>query len=76
MIYTNNPFGNKYLNSDKFSKYKLWIAEYGSKAKVPDTWKKTGWTGWQFTQSDRTEGIEGAVDESRFLSSILLNSEK
>ncbi|MBL4710366.1 MAG: hypothetical protein JKY48_18200 [Flavobacteriales bacterium] len=77
MIYTNHPFGNQYLNNDQFSTYQLWIAEYGSEeAKIPEAWTNKSWTGWQFTEHDKTEGLNGSVDESRFLSSILLNSKE
>ncbi len=76
MIYTNHPFGNEYLNNDEFSKYKLWIAEYGREAKIPEAWSKESWTGWQYTQSDKTVRVKGNVDESKFLSSILLTSNK
>lgn len=73
MIYTNNPFGNKYLDNEKFSEYVLWVAEYGiNEAKIPISWQKSSWTGWQFTSHDTLKGINTSVDESKFLSSILL----
>lgn len=77
MIYTNHPFGNQYLNNEKFSSYHLWIAEYGSEeAKIPQAWSNKSWIGWQFTEHDTAAGVNGSVDESKFLSTVLLNSEK
>jgi len=73
MIYTNGPFGNEYLDNKEFSKYKLWIAEYGSKeAHVPKIWEDKSWSGWQFTSHDQLKGVNGSVDESKFLSSLLI----
>ncbi|MEQ8909354.1 MAG: GH25 family lysozyme [Vicingaceae bacterium] len=74
MIYTNRPFANQYLNNKEFDKYHLWVAEYGaSKAKLPGIWIRKGWSGWQFTSHDSLIGVNGSVDESKFLSSLLLN---
>lgn len=75
MIYTNHPFGNQYLNNEEFSNYHLWIAEYGSReAKIPEAWKgeEKSWSGWQFTSHDTLKGVKGNVDESKFLSSLLI----
>lgn len=73
VIYTNRPFGNANLNNEAFNKYHLWLAEYGAKkADVPDTWQKSGWSAWQFTSHDELKGVNGAVDESRFLSTLLI----
>ncbi len=74
LIYTDHPFGNANLNNEKFSKYKLWLAEYGAKhANVPDSWSDKGWSAWQFTSHDHLNGVNGNVDESKFLSSLLIN---
>jgi lysozyme len=63
IIYTNNPFANAYLINPKFSKYKLWLAEYGvSKPKTPKTWSATGWTIWQRSARGSIEGEIGNVD--------------
>jgi len=63
IIYTNNPFANKYLNKPHFANYTLWIAEYGVKeAKTPTAWKDTGWAIWQRTESGSIEGEVGNVD--------------
>lgn len=77
IIYTNNPFANKYLLQPEFATYKLWIAEYGVKeARVPKTWKNKGWSIWQRTESGNIEGEIGNVDHdltSVSLQSLLVN---
>ena len=74
IIYTDRPFGNTNLNNAEFSKYCLWLAEYGTKeATVPESWSAKGWSAWQFTSHDALKGVNGNVDESRFLSSMLIN---
>ena len=71
IIYTNNPFANKYLNKPHFSNYTLWIAEYGVKvAKTPNAWKGVGWTIWQRTESGNIEGEVGNVDHDVTKSSL------
>lgn len=63
IIYTNNPFANTYLRNPKFSKYKLWLAEYGvKKPKIPITWKTQGWSIWQRSEKGLVNGIIGNVD--------------
>lgn len=64
IIYTNKPFGDKYLNKTKFSNYKLWIAEYCEHAPlIPIAWKEKGWYIWQCTAHDTFKGLSGNVDE-------------
>ena len=73
MIYTNTNFWNTTINAD-FSKYPLWIAEYGvSQPKIPSSWKS--WTFWQSSQSGSVAGVTGSVDTDVFAGSIsdLLN---
>jgi lysozyme len=63
IIYTNNPFANEYLNNKYFSKYTLWIAEYGvAEAKTPIAWMSRGWAIWQRTERGSIEGEIGNVD--------------
>jgi GH25 family lysozyme M1 (1,4-beta-N-acetylmuramidase) len=48
-IYTNHPFANKYLTDNRFSRYRLWIADYthATTPSLPIAWKETGYTLWQ-----------------------------
>jgi lysozyme len=63
IIYTNNPFANAYLKDSTFSKYKLWLAEYGvDTPRVPATWSNKGWTIWQRSERGKIEGAIGDID--------------
>lgn len=67
IIYTNHPFGNRYLNYTDFGEYELWIAEYGvKKPKIPNVWKDKGWLIWQRTDRGTIEGVVGEVDHDLF----------
>lgn len=60
MIYTGPSFWNQTINSD-FSKYPLWVAEYGvTTPKIPFGW--TTWNFWQYSQSGSVDGVTGSVD--------------
>jgi lysozyme len=68
MIYTNTNFWNETINTD-FSKYPLWIAEYGvSQPKIPSSWKN--WNFWQSSQSGSVAGVTGSVDVDVFAGSM------
>ncbi|MDR1671862.1 MAG: hypothetical protein LBS09_00110 [Bacteroidales bacterium] len=49
IIYTNHSFANKYLTDSRFSRYRLWIADYThhDTPVLPKTWKEAGYTIWQ-----------------------------
>ena len=49
IIYTNISTGNKYLNSQEFSDYPLWIADYsdGDNPTLPKSWQGQKWLLWQ-----------------------------
>jgi len=67
IIYTNNPFGNQYLDHPDFEKYDLWIAEYDvNKPKIPNAWEKKGWLIWQRSDRISIEGAIGKVDHDLF----------
>ena len=53
-----------------FSSYPLWAAEYGSDA-VEDPLYWGWWSGWQYTDAGRVDGINGRVDRNYFTSTIL-----
>ena len=71
MIYASTNFANTYLNDTAFSSYHLWLAEYGVvKPVLPDTWKKKGWTFWQYSSTTTVSGVHGLVDGSYFSGGI------
>lgn len=63
MIYTSNKFFTDYLGR-AFAHYPLFIARYGGAE--PEPLNGTSWTLWQFTKNGRVDGIDHAVDLSRF----------
>lgn len=64
IIYTAPSYWNDNLNSS-FSKYPLWVAEYGvSTPKSVNGW--SNWTFWQHSQSGSINGISGTVDQDYF----------
>jgi len=66
MIYVSPSFWEYYLgNSTAFTRYPLWIANYGvSSPRVPGGWPT--WTFWQRTSTGSVSGISGNVDMNRF----------
>ncbi|MFZ6819120.1 glycoside hydrolase family 25 protein [Undibacterium sp. Ji22W] len=68
IIYTNCGFWNANLNA-QFSRYPLWIAQYGvAQPKIPNGWNR--WTFWQSSESGSVAGITGAVDTDVFAGSM------
>ena len=69
IIYTNYSFGNTYLTDTRFSKYKLWIADYDvNEPNIPNTWKKKNWFIWQYSIKKNFAGVTskgGKVDQNK-----------
>lgn len=63
MIYTSNKFFTDYLGR-AFADYPLFIARYGNVE--PEPLNGASWVLWQFTKAGRVDGIDHAVDLSRF----------
>jgi len=69
IVYTYPSFWKDNLgNTQQFSDYPLWIANYTSASGpiVPGGWKN--WTFWQYSDSGRVNGISGNVDLNKFSS--------
>lgn len=64
ILYTNINEGEKYLNSEAFAKYTLWIADYSGSATptLPGVWKGTKWMFWQKTDSYMENGVKNDFD--------------
>lgn len=56
-IYTGASFAQTNMTLSKFSKYPLWIADYG--VTYPSV---VGWTDWQTKDTGHVDGIQGNVD--------------
>lgn len=68
MIYTGPSFWNQNMNNS-FSRYALWIAQYGaSQPTIPTGW--SSWTFWQNSESGSVAGVTGSVDTDVFAGSI------
>lgn len=50
--------------SDFFGEHRLWLAQYGPRAVVQKSWR-TQWL-WQFSESGRLSGTDGALDFNYF----------
>lgn len=67
IVYSSPNFAKKYLAGKEFSKYNLWIAEYGvEEPVVPEAWQKPGWDFWQNTYQDEIPGVPAKVDRNIF----------
>ncbi len=67
IIYTNQFFGQQYLQDERLNKYHLWIAEYGSTLTgLPVPWRTKSWHFWQFSQQGKVSGISSEVDLNHY----------
>ena len=63
IIYTSpDNWDSEFLGN--FSKYTLWLADYGHNPTLPNHWKTWGF--WQYSNVGEVAGIEGKVDLNRF----------
>lgn len=74
LIYTSYGFWKSYMGDTQvFTKYPLWIANYTTKAQplVPaNNWGGNGWMFWQYTETGSVIGVKGNVDRNRFQGSF------
>mgnify|MGYP000211941577 CR=1 FL=1 len=67
ILYTNQDFGHRYLQSKRLSRYTLWIAEYSETlGPLPPPWATKGWAIWQYSKQGKIDGILTDVDLNRF----------
>jgi lysozyme len=64
IVYSGLSFASAQLQG--FGDHPLWLAEYTNAPapRLPGGW--TTWTFWQYSQSGRVDGVNGAVDLDRF----------
>lgn len=71
VIYSDSSNASTRFDDDRFREYPLWIAEYDvSRPNMENQWKS--WSGWQYTDTGKVNGIHGHVDRDHFRRSILL----
>lgn len=70
VIYSDASNASTTFADDRFREYRLWIADYGvERPDMENPW--SFWSGWQFTDRGRVEGISGDVDRDYFRREIL-----
>lgn len=63
ILYTPPDFWDAHFH-DSYSRYPLWVAEYGvEEPRLPEGW--TGWVIWQFEGDAEVPGVEKGADRSR-----------
>ena len=75
LLYTDAYAASLVWGSD-FSRYPLWVADYGPTEPdvTGDTWKS--WAGFQYSDSGRVSGIEDAVDLDKFTRAVFLTEDE
>jgi lysozyme len=67
IIYTNQAFGQQYLQDERLNKYPLWIADYEPELTIlPSPWRNQGWHFWQYSEQGKVLGITSDVDLNRY----------
>jgi lysozyme len=67
ILYSCPNFAKKYLGSQEFGKYKLWIADYDvDQPTVPKIWENNGWAFWQNSFQTTVPGVPAEVDRNVF----------
>lgn len=70
VIYTDASNASGTFADDRLREYRLWIADYGVvRPDMENPWRF--WSGWQFTDRGRVNGIAGDVDRDYFRREIL-----
>lgn len=75
MLYTDAYAASLVWGAD-FSRYPLWVADYGPNEPdvTGDTWKR--WAGFQYTDAGRVNGIGSTVDLDRFTKEVFLTEDE
>ncbi|MGN1194330.1 MAG: GH25 family lysozyme [Acutalibacteraceae bacterium] len=75
MLYTDAYAASLIWGSD-FSRYPLWVADYGPTEPdvTGDTWKS--WAGFQYSDTGRISGIDASVDLDKFTRAVFLTEDE
>lgn len=75
MIYTD-AYAASFVWGEEFSRYPLWVADYGPSEPdvIGDVWKS--WIGFQYSDSGRVDGIRDNVDLDKFTSRAFLTEDE
>ncbi len=70
VIYSDASNAATVFDDDRLRGYPLWIAQYGvERPDMENPWRR--WSGWQYTDAGRVDGIAGDVDRDYFRREIL-----
>ncbi len=70
VIYSDASNAATVFDDDRLREYPLWIAQYGvERPDMENPWRR--WSGWQYTDAGRVDGIAGDVDRDYFRREIL-----
>ncbi len=70
VIYSDASNAATVFDDDRLREYPLWIAQYGvERPDMENPWRR--WSGWQYTDAGRVDGIAGDVDRDFFRREIL-----
>lgn len=72
LIYSN-AYSARTIFSSEFTKYPLWVANYGV-SQPGSNGKWSTWVGWQYTSTGRVAGISGNVDRNQFTDGVFLDN--
>ncbi len=74
VLYSDSSNAGTVFDDDRLRRYPLWIAEYDvRRPDMENPWRR--WSGWQYTDTGRVEGISGDVDRDLFRREILVKKE-
>lgn len=67
ILYTDVSFANEFLTDTRLAEYTLWVADYTKSFEfLPGAWRGRDWSLWQYSDTGKVAGIDGAVDVDRF----------
>lgn len=70
VLYSDATNAQTVFDDDRLREYPLWIAQYGvEQPNMENPWRI--WSGWQYTDAGRVDGIAGDVDRDFFRREIL-----
>ncbi|MCM1544173.1 MAG: hypothetical protein NC110_02635 [Ruminococcus sp.] len=75
MLYTD-AYAASFVWGDEFSRYPLWVADYGPSEPdvIGDVW--SAWSGFQYSDTGRIDGISDSVDLDKFTSRVFLTEDE
>lgn len=75
-IIYSDAYAASYVWGTDFSRYRLWVADYGPTQPdvTGEVWE--GWSGFQYSDTGRVSGINGDVDLDKFTAEVFLTEDE